>query len=129
MIVNSMNLTFLKDFLANELEMQLDKLANQVRFVQMIINKELVISGRKKVDIISDLRRMDFKPIPKVVKVKAPADFEDVPEEEEEVDNSGANTDYDYLLGMAIWNLTQEKVRFLEQDSVVVITFLPRLRN
>lgn len=129
MIVSSMNLTFLKDFLANELEMQLDKLANQVRFVQMIIKKELVVSGRKKADIISDLRQMDFKPIPKVVKVKAPADFEDVPEEEEEADHSGANTDYDYLLGMAIWNLTQEKVQFLGKATVIVITFLSRSRS
>lgn len=100
----------MKDFLAGELDMQLEKLTNQVRFIQMIIKKELIVSGRKKVDVIADLRRKDFKPIPKVIKVKAPADLEDAPEEEEEEDIGGTNTDYDYLLGMAIWNLTQEKV-------------------
>ena len=39
----------MQDCLVNELQMAFEKLTNQARFVQMIINKELVVSNRKKV--------------------------------------------------------------------------------
>ena len=81
----------------------------------MIVKKELVVANRKKVDIISDLRKKNFRPFPKVAKAKASGETEDV-EEEAEDENTGTSTDFDYLLGMAIWSLTQEKIeRLLEQ--------------
>ena len=99
-----------QDFLANELQLQFEKLSNQARFVQMIINRELVVSNRKKADIVAELRQKDFRPFPKVAKAKAAGENEDAEEEEPEV-ATGTSTDYDYLLGMAIWSLTKEKVR------------------
>ena len=78
----------------------------------MIINKELVVSNRKKADIIEELRQKKFRPFPKVTKAKAAGETEDVEENDEaEEAASGTSTDYDYLLGMAIWSLTKEKVR------------------
>jgi len=104
----------IQDYLANELSVQLEKFTNQVRFVQMIIKKELVVSGRKKVDIVADLRRKDFKPFPKVIKKKTAtelaAEEENADEEDESNNGNNANSDFDYLLGMAIWSLTDEKV-------------------
>jgi len=97
-----------KDFLANEIQTAFEKLSNQARFVQMIINKELVVSNRKKVDIVADLRRHKFRPFPKVSGTKASG--EDEEGEEDEDNNVGDLADYDYLLGMAIWSLTKEKV-------------------
>lgn len=77
----------------------------------MIVNKELVVSNRKKVDIIDELRHKKFRPFPKVAKAKAMGETEDVEENDEaEEAASGTSTDYDYLLGMAIWSLTKEKV-------------------
>lgn len=99
-----------QDFLANELQLQFEKLSNQARFVQMIINKELVVSNRKKADIVVELRQKDFRPFPKVAKAKAAGENEDAEEDEPEA-ASGTSTDYDYLLGMPIWSLTREKVR------------------
>jgi DNA topoisomerase-2 len=75
----------------------------------MIINKELIVSNRKKADIIVELRQKKFRPFPKVAKAKAAGENEDAEEEEEAA--SGTSTDYDYLLGMPIWSLTKEKVR------------------
>ena len=49
----------------------------------MIINRELIISERKKVDIINDLKDNRFMQV---------------------------NDSYDYLLNMALWNLTKEKI-------------------
>ncbi|KAF8588504.1 type II DNA topoisomerase [Ramaria rubella] len=106
-----------KDFLANELQLQLDKITNQARFVQMIVKKEIVVSNRKKVDIVAELRQKEFQPFPKVVKSKATREVEDaVDEEEDEAANNSASSDYDYLLGMAIWSLTHEKIQKLLQQ-------------
>ena len=77
----------------------------------MIVNKELVVSNRKKADIVAELRQKNFRPFPKVAKAKAAGENEDAEEDEPE-EASGTSTDYDYLLGMPIWSLTREKVRF-----------------
>jgi DNA topoisomerase-2 len=103
-----------QDFLANELQTQFEKLSNQARFVKMIISKELVVSNRKKADIVGELRQKKFRPFPKVAKAKAVGETEDAEEgaddEAEEATTGGASTDYDYLLGMAILSLTKERV-------------------
>ena len=83
--------------MAQDLTLQLEKLKNQVRFVQMIIKKELVVSGRKKLDIIRDLKAKSFKSFPKVAKpVVEEENAEEVDEEAEVEDTS--NNGYDYLL-------------------------------
>ena len=88
----------------------------------MIIDRELVVSNRRKADIVAELRKKDFRPFSKVAKAKAAGETEDVVEEEngddEDDDEAGGSsgkaaaaiTDFDYLLGMAIWSLTKEKV-------------------
>lgn len=96
-----------QDFLANELQLQFEKLTNQARFVKMIVDKQISVSNRKKADIVVELREKEFRPFPKVSKARASGEAEEVDEEEE----PGADSDYDYLLGMAIWSLTKEKVR------------------
>ncbi|THH17199.1 hypothetical protein EW146_g3569 [Bondarzewia mesenterica] len=104
-----------KDHLAKDLGDQFDKLSNQARFIQMIVNKELVVSNRKKADIVSELRKKNFRPFPKVAKAKATGETEPAIEEEEE--ETGASSDYDYLLGMAIHSLTKEKIEKLLQQA------------
>ena len=102
--------------------MEHEKLTNQARFVQMIVKKELSVSGRKKADIVVELRKKGFRPFPKLTKAKAAGEEEEVfdadPEEEEAA--TGASSDYDYLLGMAIWSLTHEKVRVYFLESFVL---------
>ncbi|KAK2461741.1 hypothetical protein APHAL10511_006204 [Amanita phalloides] len=104
-----------KDHLAGELQNVLDKFNNQARFVQMIVDKELVVSNRKKADIVAELRKLKFRPFPKVVTAKANDNEDNVDEEEEE--DLGTDGDYDYLLGMAIWSLTKEKIEKLRQQA------------
>lgn len=103
-----------QDFLANELQTQFEKLSNQARFVKMIVSKELVVSNRKKADIVQELRQKKFRPFPKVTKAKVAGETDDADEgaddEAEEAATGGASTDYDYLLGMPIYSLTKEKV-------------------
>lgn len=84
----------------------------------MIVDKQLSVSNRKKADIIQDLRKHQFRPFPKISKAKAAGELEEVvdgadepAEEEEETGSGDSATDFDYLLGMAIYSLTKEKVR------------------
>ena len=80
----------------------------------MITKKELVVSGRKKVDIVSELRKRNFRPFPKVKKAKAAGETEDALEDEDaDEQETGSTTDYDYLLGMPIYSLTHEKIQKL----------------
>ena len=71
----------------------------------MIISKELVVSGKRKAALVTELRSLGFKAFSKSKK-KDDVEAEPALEEEEE----GLASDYDYLLGMAIWSLTAEKV-------------------
>src|ERR1700722_4831323 len=96
----------MQDFLVNELQDALDRLSNQARFIQMIVDKQLVVSNRKKADIVTELRSRNFRPFPRAQKAKDVQD-DGSSEEDEEI---GSDSDYDYLLGMAIGSLTKEKV-------------------
>ncbi|KAK0554735.1 DNA topoisomerase 2 [Tilletia horrida] len=107
-----------KEHLVEELKMRYERLSNQARFVKMIIDRELIVSNRKRKDIVVDLRKHNFRPFPKQVKAVVAADVDQnvEPEEQEEI---SADNDYDYLLTMAIYNLTKEKVDKLlaERDA------------
>lgn len=93
----------------DELKLAYERLSNQARFVQMIITRQLSVSNRKRTDIVAELREKDFRPFPKQAKTKVAADVDNNEPAEEEED-TGADTDYDYLLSMAIYTLTKEKV-------------------
>lgn len=98
--------------MANDLQKQVEKLNNQARFVQMIVSGELKISNRKKADIVADLRKKSFTPFPTKAKAKAARENEPSLEDEDADEEAVSNglTDFDYLLGMALWSLTAEKV-------------------
>ena len=110
----------MQDYLANELQTTLEKFTNQARFVQMIVDKQLVVSNRKKADIVTDLRNHMFLPFPKSM-AKAAGENEPTvegeDEEEPEVDANESMADLDYLLGMAIWSLTEEKIAKLKEQA------------
>lgn len=63
----------------------------------MIIKKELSVSGRKKAEIIKDLKSKGFKTFAKQ-SAKVAADEDNQVNEEEETDDSNSENGYDYLL-------------------------------
>ena len=84
------------------MQVQLEKLTNQARFIQMIIDGKLVVAKKKKRDLVIELKEKNFKPFPKVVDATKDGELEPAMEDEEgdeEVDVS-ANA-YDYLLGVS----------------------------
>ncbi|EKG10299.1 DNA topoisomerase II eukaryotic-type [Macrophomina phaseolina MS6] len=101
-----------KQNLLDEMNRELEKLSNQSRFIKMIIDGKLTISKKKKAVLVAELKKLGFKPIPKN-EAKKQGEEEEFLEDEEESDNEPGANDYDYLLGMAIWSLTQERVEKL----------------
>lgn len=85
----------------SEMQKDLDKWSSQARFIQMIIDGKLVVSKKKKIDLIAELKQKGFKPISKTVEASKIDDLTPDPEIEEETDDvvTGASA-YDYLLGV-----------------------------
>ncbi|KAF2739643.1 type II DNA topoisomerase [Polyplosphaeria fusca] len=100
-----------------ELHKELEKMTNQARFIQMIIDGKLIVSKKKKAVLVAELQKLGFKPFPKVANAKRAGEVEDVVEEDDtEAEVVAGSNDYDYLLGMAIWSLTQERVEKLQRQ-------------
>ncbi|KAI9804695.1 MAG: DNA topoisomerase 2 [Piccolia ochrophora] len=104
-----------KAYQISELQKELEKMSNQARFIQMIIDGKLVVAKKRKGDLVRELQQKDFKPFPKVKDASKAGETEPVVENDEEGDQDieAAANAYDYLLGMAIWSLTKERVEKL----------------
>lgn len=86
------------------MQKDLEKLSNQARFIQMIIDGKLVVSKKKKKDLVAELKQKNFKPFPKVVDAVKEGELEPVLDNDEEAEEDveiGANA-FDYLLGVSI---------------------------
>lgn len=108
-----------KDYVSEQLSNQLEKLSAQARFVKMIIDKQLVVSNKKRDVLVTELEQNKFPrfgkdgaPILQSVKQEHVSD--EMLDVEDEVPK--AYSSYDYLLGMAIWSLTRERYEKLLQQ-------------
>ena len=82
---------------------ELEKWTNQARFVTMIIDGKLIVSKKKKKDLVTELKQKNFKPFPKVSDASKGGETEPVVENEES--EEGVETEanaYDYLLGVSV---------------------------
>lgn len=86
----------------SEMHKDLDKWSNQARFIQMIIDGKLVVSKKKKIDLIAELKQKGFKAIAKSADASKVDDLPLDEDNEEEADDviAGA-TSFDYLLGVS----------------------------
>lgn len=75
-------------------------MSNQSRFIRMIIDGKLTVAKKKKLALVAELKKLNFKPFPKVADAKDAGEDEDALEDEEAEADVGAN-DYDYLLGVS----------------------------
>lgn len=105
--------------LAN-LETELLKLANKVRFILGVVKGEIIVSNRKRADLLNELKLKKFTPFPKGSKKDEPpvagaepVDENEANEPEETVKEGVRIGDYEYLLALAIGTLTFEKVEQL----------------
>ncbi|KNC79788.1 hypothetical protein SARC_07829 [Sphaeroforma arctica JP610] len=103
-----------KAYLADMLTDDFDKLDNKVRFIRAVISGDVKVNNVRKKDILADLMDKGYKQFSKKTKDSEPS--EDSVETEDGPDTSAASDGYDYLLGMALWSLTQEKINALEKE-------------
>ncbi|CAK7330893.1 unnamed protein product [Dovyalis caffra] len=107
-----------KKFLLENLEFELLKLENKVRFILGVVRGEIIVNNRKRADLFLELRQKGFTPIPKKSKAVVAGATDDTDEAEDSPDVSGVRaSDYDYLLSMTIGTLTLEKVQQLCADQ------------
>lgn len=126
--VYSVFFKLLQKVLLDNLERELLKLENKVRFILGVVKGEIVVSNRKRADLFLELQQKGFTPFPKNTKSAGPevAGATDDTEETDETSNTEAISsgvrisDYEYLLSMAIGTLTIEKVEALlaERDKL-----------
>ncbi|OAT13642.1 DNA topoisomerase II [Blastomyces gilchristii SLH14081] len=87
----------------SQMQKDLEKLSNQARFVQMIIDGKLVISKKPKAQLVQELKEKGFKAIAKVSDAakqgeKAPVVNRDDEESSDSEDTELAANSFDYLL-------------------------------
>ncbi|XP_061355675.1 DNA topoisomerase 2-like [Gastrolobium bilobum] len=121
-----------KKHLLDNLERLLLVLDNKVRFILGVVNGEIIVSNRRKADLLTELQQKGFTPMPRKGKSVEPQ-VAGATDEEQEDDNTreqetgsepvnveGARRgDYEYLLSLPIGTLTLESVQKLlaEKDE------------
>lgn len=124
-----------KEHLLADLRRVTSKLENMMRFVSEVVSGTIVVTRRKKVELLQELKRKNYTPFPPAQKKKVSATtIDDADEEpahdrnEDDLaqvvlddgnvnlppDEAKAAKDYDYLLGMRLWSLTSEMIARLE---------------
>ena len=111
-----------KDYLSRLLHDELEKLDNKVRFILAVVHGELVISNRKKTELLQELKRAGYKMFAVTKKpLEAGAEGSGADTDDEGADAASSELDkgYDYLLSMRISSLTLERVQSLtaERDA------------
>lgn len=129
-------LLYMQKLLLDNLEMELLKLENKVRFILAVVNGEIIASNRRRADLFLELQQKGFTPFPKKTKAQEPEvagaieDTEETEENSESASGNGARiSDYEYLISMAIGTLTIERVQALCADRDKVNNEVAELRN
>ena len=128
---NEVWLLCMQKHILDNLERLLLILDNKVRFILGVVNGEIIVSNRKKADLLMELQQKGFTPMPRKGKSAEPqvaGANDDISEEQEDdstrdqetVSVEGARRgDYEYLLSLPIGTLTIESVQKLlaEKDE------------
>jgi DNA topoisomerase-2 len=125
-----------KEYMLGEMRRTVQKLANMARFIGEVISGTIVVTRRKKKELLDELKAKRYDPFPPQTKKKVSsttveeAEAEQPDGGEEDVmaqlsrDVEGADPpevlratkDYDYLVGMKLWSLTAEMVARLQEQ-------------
>lgn len=105
-----------KDILLDKMRKELKVLENKARFVEEVCKGELVVSNRKRAELLHDLSERGYDLYPKDEK-KVDEDEEN---NDDDVEESATDAElakgYEYLLGMKIWSLTFERAEELRRQ-------------
>ncbi|CAI4758179.1 CFF_collapsed_G0047310.mRNA.1.CDS.1 [Saccharomyces cerevisiae] len=124
-----------KDHMSERLQWEVEKYSFQVKFIKMIIEKELTVTNKPRNAIIQELENLGFPRFNKEGKPYYGSPNDEIAEQindvkgatsdEEDEESSHEDTEnvingpeelygtYEYLLGMRIWSLTKERYQKL----------------
>ena len=107
-----------KDMLLEKMKKELKILDNKARFVEEVCLGDLVVSNRKRTELLAELQSRSYDLYPKDDGKYVSEDDEDVGEDsiEESTSDSELAKGYEYLLGMKIWTLTFERAEELRKQ-------------
>jgi len=117
-----------KALLVQKLEKEQRILSNKARFVEEVCSGALVVSNRKKKDLLNDLQQRGYELFDKTEKVQEKEDEAENEGTEEEASTFSLSKGYEYLLGMKIWSLTYEKAEELRKHLEERTTELEELQ-
>eukprot|EP00934_Nitzschia_sp_Nitz4_P007169 Nitzschia sp. Nitz4//scaffold1_size375055//264446//269078//NITZ4_000304-RA/size375055-augustus-gene-0.688-mRNA-1//1//CDS//3329541129//7159//frame0 len=104
-----------KALLVQKLEKEQKMLSNKARFVEEVCSGSLIVSNRKKVELLDDLQERGYDLFDKSEKSQA-KEGEAEESDDEEPSVAALSKGYEYLLGMKIWSLTFEKAEELREQ-------------
>ena len=116
-----------KEIQLENLQLDLLKLDNKVRFVLGVVKGEIIVNNRRRSELLIELKIKGFTPFPNKSKKSEPMvagtenlETEEVNDSEEMVMTGVKAAEYEYLLSMTIGSLTLEKVQSLcnERDKL-----------
>ncbi|CAM9132193.1 unnamed protein product [Discosporangium mesarthrocarpum] len=127
--------------LLSRMQREWSKLDNKVRFILAVVEGRLVVSNRRKADLLSELQEEGYDTFfpertSAGTQVAGGSDGQDTDDEGGD-DTGKASGDnhlstlskgYDYLLSMKLWSLTLEKVRQLEEELGAKTIEMERLK-
>jgi DNA topoisomerase-2 len=105
-----------KEALVKKIEYDQRMLSNKARFVEEVCAGDLVVSNRKRREILADLHQRGYDLILKEETKKDDGDSEDEGGTEIESTDAELAKGFEYLLGMKIWSLTYEKAEALRAE-------------
>ena len=97
-----------KAILLQKLRREERMLSNKARFVLAVCDGELIVSNRKKAELLNELKEEGYEMFTK--------EENDDTSEDDEVDGNDLAAGYSYLLNMKLWSLTYEKVEQLKAE-------------
>jgi DNA topoisomerase-2 len=103
-----------KALLLEKMRRELKILDNKARFVEEVCSGDLVVSNRKRAELLSDLQNRGYDLFPK--EEKKAEEGEEADEEEDNASDANLAKGYEYLLGMKIWSLTFERAEELRRQ-------------
>jgi len=101
-----------KALLVKKLRQEQKMLSNKARFVEEVCSGDLVVSNRKKIELLKDLQLRGYDLFDKTNESNHDSDDED----EDSASASDLSKGYEYLLGMKLWALTFEKAELLRHQ-------------
>ena len=109
-----------KELLVQNLRLEQSKLSNKARFVEEVCAGDLVVSNRKRADILNELQERGYELFDNSKKGssgdESDQEIANSEDEEDEPTTAELAKGYEYLLGMKIWSLTFEKAEALRNE-------------